>query len=346
MKIKSFTAKSYREALELVKKEFGPDAVIMETQEIKEGDYLVKITAAIDFEENSIVTKKEDYFNSYLESELMEDKETQIDTDLRQEIREIKNLLLEMKFQGKLNNNDKYEFLKKLGIKEDFMEALLDYEEVEDLYEKITSEIKGGYRLANGKTIMLVGPTGAGKTTTIVKLASFAVKIGKKVGIINLDNFRLGAYEQLRVFTQLLGIPLTTVNDLDELKSVYEEFSKDKSIVFIDTTGRNPKDKRYISELNKVRDYGLPIEIHLTVSLSMQDDIFIRSKENYQSLGIDYLVFTKLDEAYNFGSIYNIYKAYGKPISYLTNGQRIPNDIQAVSPTKLTNIILGRGLVQ
>lgn len=345
MKIKTFTGRSYKEALDLVKKEFGPSAVIMETEEIKGEDCIIKITAAIDFEEQK--NQNNEVFSSYLDNELFDVKSAQIvNDDLKKEIKEIKEILIELKMQGKFSQGAHYDFLKNLGIKEDFLDSLLDNMEKNDIYEKISSEIKAGYRLSNGKTIMLVGPTGAGKTTTIVKLASFAVKIGKKVGIINLDSFRLGAFEQMRVFCQLLGIPFLSINNIDELKDVYNDFSKDKNIIFIDTTGRNPKDSRYIKELCKVKGNGLSVEIHLTASLSMQDDIFIKAKDNYEAIGIDYIIFTKLDEAYNFGSIYNIFKAYNKPISYLTNGQRIPNDIQAVSPTKLTNIILGRGLIQ
>lgn len=345
MKIKSFTGKSYKEALDLVKKEFGPEAVIIDTEEIKGRECFVKITAAIDYEEDRNDRKKE-YFASYLRSELEEKRDCWSENYLSKEIKEIKNMLMEIKSQGKFNKNIQSDFLSKVGIRSEFISPLLEDAGEIEIYEKISSEIKAGYKLSNGKTVMLVGPTGVGKTTTIVKLASFAVKIGKKVGIINLDSFRLGAFEQMRVFCQLLGIPFCSVNHVDEFKDIYNDFSKDKNIIFIDTTGRNPKDRKYINELRKIKDNGLPVEIHLTVSLSMQDEIFIKAKDNYQLLGIDYIIFTKLDEAYSYGSIYNIFKAYNKPVSYLTNGQRIPNDIQAVSPAKLTNIILGRGLIQ
>ncbi len=344
MKIKSFTGKSYSEALDLVKKEFGPDAVILETEEIKGKDFIVKITAAVDYDSN--YNYKGIHFSSYLKNEIIQERECiDNDYDLSKEIREIKDMLMDMKSQGKSIDKIKSNFFTKLGIKNEFIKEFMDIND-DEIYEKMSSEIKAGYKLSNGKTVMLVGPTGVGKTTTIIKLASFAVKIGKKVGIINLDSFRLGAFEQMRVFCQLLGIPFCSVNDVEEFKYVYSEFSKNKNIIFIDTTGRNPKDKNYLNKLGKIRDYGLPVEVHLTVSLSMQDEIFIKAKENYQLLGIDYIIFTKLDEAYSYGSIYNIFKVYDKPISYLTNGQRIPNDIQAVSPSKLTNLILRRGVIQ
>lgn len=345
MKIKTFTGKNYKEALELVKREFGADAVILETEEVRDIEFMVKITAAIDFEKMG--NEKRDVFSSYIESELISMKDSQItNDDLKKEIREIKEMLYEIKNQGRIGHRAHYDLLKQSGLREEFIENLLNEEECNDVFEKLSSEIKAGYRLSNGKTIMLAGPTGVGKTTTIIKLASFAIKIGKKVGIMNLDSFRLGAFEQIRVFCQLLGIPFVSVNNVEEFKDLYSDFAKDKNIVFIDTTGHNPKDRRYINELSKIKENGLPLEVHLTVSLSMREDIFIKAKDNYQSLGIDYIIFTKLDESYNFGSIYNIFKTYNKPISYLTNGQRIPNDIQAVSPVKLTNIILGRGLIQ
>ena len=355
MKIKTFTAKSYSEALEMVKKEFGPDAVIIETEEVKDGNFSVKLTAAIDFDfETTETLNKKTAFQSYLSNEFAEENEEALSSpyiyndEIKEELKEIRKMLLELKMNNKFKDNAAfYNLLKKQGLREEYIEGLLcDLKDEKELYDRLLNDFKAGYRLTNGKTIMFVGPTGVGKTTTILKLASFAIKIGKKVGIINLDSFRLGAFEQMRVFCQLLGIPLCTINDIGEFADIYKEFAIGKDILFIDTTGRNPKDKKYITELKKLRESSLPLEIHLTVSMSMNDEVFIRAKDNYEELGIDYLIFTKLDEAYTYGGIYNIYKTFGKPIAYLTHGQKIPNDIQAVNPMKLTNMILGRGMVQ
>lgn len=354
MKIKTFTAKSYAEALDLVKKEFGPEAIIIETKELTGENSCVKLTAAIDFDlEYKEPISKKTAFKTYLTNELSESEDVisnaiVYDDEIKEELKEIKKMLLEMKISKKpYEKSELYSYLKKQKIREEFLEGLLDdLKDEKDLYDRIFNDFKAGYRLANGKTLMFIGPTGVGKTTTILKLASFAVKIEKKVGIINLDSFRLGAFEQMRVFCQLLGIPFCTVNDIEEFSDRYNEFAKDKDIVFIDTTGRNPKDKKYINELKKIKNTTHSIETHLTVSMSMNDEVFIRAKNNYEELGIDYLIFTKLDEAYTYGELYNVYKSFGKPIAYITNGQRIPNDIQAVSPIKLTNMILGRGIAQ
>lgn len=354
MKIKTFKAKSYAETLDLVKKEFGPEAIIIETKEVKGENSCVKITAAIDFDlETREPINKNTAFKTYLKNELSESEDiiktaTVYDDEIKEELKEIKKMLFEMKVSKKpYEKTELYSYLKKQRIKEEFIEGLLDnLKDERDLYDRIFKEFKAGYRIANGKTLMFIGPTGVGKTTTILKLASFALKIEKKVGIINLDSFRLGAFEQMRVFCQLLGIPFFTLNDIEEFSDSYNDFAKDKDIVFIDTTGRNPKDKKYISELKKIKNTIHSIETHLTVSMSMNDELFIRAKSNYEELGVDYLIFTKLDEAYTYGELYNVYKSFGKPIAYITNGQRIPNDIQAVSPIKLTNMILGRGIVQ
>ncbi len=355
MKIKTFTAKSYSEAIEMVKKEFGPDAVIIETEEVKDGNFCVKLTAAIDFDfETNEKLNKKTAFQSYLSNEFAEEGDETLtlpiiyNDEIKEELKEIRKMLLELKMNNKFQDNAEfYNLLKKHGLREEYIEGLLcDLKDEKELYDRLLCDFKAGYRLTNGKTIMLVGPTGVGKTTTILKLASFSLKIGKKVGIINLDNFRLGAFEQMRVFCQLLGIPFCTINDTGEFADIYKEFAIGKDILFIDTTGRNPKDRKYITELKKLRESSVPLEIHLTVSMSMNDEVFIRAKDNYEELGIDYLIFTKLDEAYTYGGIYNIYKSFGKPIAYITHGQKIPNDIQAVNPMKLTNMILGRGMVQ
>jgi len=355
MKIKTFTAKSYAEAIDMVKKEFGPDAVIIETEEVKDGNFCVKLTAAIDFDfETTEKLNKKTAFQSYLSNELAEESEETLTSpniyndEIKEELKEIRKMLLELKTNNKFKDKAVfYNLLKKQGLREEYIEELLcNLKDEKDLYDRLLYSFKAGYRLTNGKTIMLVGPTGVGKTTTILKLAFFAIKIGKKIGIINLDSFRLGAFEQMRVFCQLLGIPFCTINDIGDFEDVYKEFAKEKEVIFIDTTGRNPKDRKYITELKKLRKSSLPLEIHLTVSMSMNDEIFIRAKDSYEELGIDYLIFTKLDEAYTYGVIYNIYKSFGKPIAYLTHGQKIPNDIQAVDPMKITNMILSRGMVQ
>jgi len=190
------------------------------------------------------------------------------------------------------------------------------------------------------KVILVLGPTGVGKTTTIVKLAAdFSVKQKKKVGIINTDTYRIGAQEQLQTYADILGIPIQVVYWPDELEGAMEYMS-DRDIIFVDTAGKRPGDEQHKEDLLDIVRILKPEDTLLCLSATTG---FASIKEMIDTYGFidDYrLLITKLDETKYRGSLLNISWYTQKPLAYVTTGQNVPDDIEVVDVESIINKII------
>ncbi len=270
---------------------------------------------------------------------------------MRDNIEIMKNSDFELKLPVERKNI--FHFLKERSIKEELALRLVERANtIGDLEVLMSSDISTSspfitnlsnigkiYAQKSKRIIMLIGPTGVGKTTTVAKLASKAIKKGKKVAMISIDTYKIGAAEQIRIYSRMMGIPLDIVSNKENLKKSINRFS-DKDILLIDTTGQNPRDNEYIKGLGNVYRIGLPIETQLLLSTSSDCDFLINTYKHYKTLPIDYIAFTKTDEAVKLGSIYNLCCLYKKPVAYITTGQKVPGNIEFVDSKKLTNLIL------
>jgi flagellar biosynthesis protein FlhF len=198
-------------------------------------------------------------------------------------------------------------------------------------------------RLECKQAVMFIGPTGVGKTTTMAKLSAHALRDGKKVAITSLDTYRIGAVEQVRIYAKIMGIPFATVTGVRELKKNLVHFAQSRDIIFIDTSGRNPRDELYINDLLEISQLGFPLEIHLLMSASCDDEFMAEAYRHYSRLPVNCVAFTKVDEAVHFGSLYNFLLTSQKPVAYITTGQKVPDDIEFVTVKKFTNLILKKG---
>jgi flagellar biosynthesis protein FlhF len=231
-------------------------------------------------------------------------------------------------------------YLKKRKVREELAFDLCDKaRNLDDLIASMAGTMNTYSAVETRKAIVMIGPTGVGKTTTIAKLAARAMKNGRKVAIVNLDTYRIGAIEQIRIYSRIMGIPLDIVPEISDLGKSLAKFS-DRDIVFIDTAGRNPRDAAYIEELRGIYRLGLPLETHLLMSAHSDSDFMAESHKYYRELPIDCIGFTKVDEAAQFGSIYNLAQLYQKPVSYITTGQRVPQDISFPTSERLAGMIL------
>lgn len=190
------------------------------------------------------------------------------------------------------------------------------------------------------KIIALVGPTGVGKTTTTAKLAAmYAMNKGANVALVTTDNFRVGAFEQLKTYSKIMGLPLeSAATPKDLVKAV--EIHGDKDLIIIDTAGRSPKDQDRLEELKVLLDSGLNIEMHLCLSATTKDKELSDIISRFSVLPISRLLFTKLDEGESLGSIVNIHLRSKLQLSYFTNGQMVPEDIVVATPRKLANLVM------
>lgn len=181
------------------------------------------------------------------------------------------------------------------------------------------------------KIIMLVGPTGVGKTTTIAKLAArYAYKLsyGYKVGIITLDSFRVGAIEQLQAYTHIMRLPLEIVKKPQDLLEALIRL-KDCNYVFIDTAGSSQYDIDKIELINEYQSRlnELIIEKTLVLPANIKQSDLQDIYSNYSRIGIDYLIFTKLDETKSFGNLVFFVHKSKKSITYFSVGQNVPDDL-------------------
>lgn len=189
--------------------------------------------------------------------------------------------------------------------------------------------------------IVLVGPTGVGKTTTIAKLAGkFSLIDKKRVGLITIDTYRIGAVEQLKTYADIMNIPFKVIFTLNQIETALESM-KDCDVILIDTTGRSSKNIMQISELRAFVEKIKTDNIHLVLSCTTKNKDIDSIVQGYSVLGYNNIIITKLDETSTYGSILNILYSAKKPLSFITTGQNVPEDIKNISASEISSLILG-----
>jgi len=193
----------------------------------------------------------------------------------------------------------------------------------------------------SARVVALVGPTGVGKTTTIAKLAAdFKLRQNKKVGLITIDTYRIGAVDQLRMYADIIDVPLKVVLTPAELKEAVVLMG-DLDIILIDTAGRSQNDQIKIRELQTFLTAAAPHEIHLVLASTANHSHMLSAVENFKVLGVDRLIFTKLDEAISFGVLLSVMDKIEASLSYITIGQDVPDDIEIGNSSRLARLLLG-----
>lgn len=203
---------------------------------------------------------------------------------------------------------------------------------VEDQMQTTNNEI-----LRQGGVYALVGPTGVGKTTTVAKLAALgAQKYGAdKVALITTDTYRIGAYEQLATYGRIIGCGVKQVKDANELAEVLYHL-RNKRLVLIDTAGMSQRDLRLTEQLNTLmRNQRVDIRSYLVLSATAQVNVLQETVRHFKKVQLSGCIFTKLDESLSLGEIISIAIQNRLPIGYLTNGQRVPEDIRVANAEKL-----------
>lgn len=193
------------------------------------------------------------------------------------------------------------------------------------------------------RTVAMVGPTGVGKTTTIAKLAAhFKLRENLRVGLITIDTYRIAAVDQLRVYADIIGVPLTVVMTPAELADALERFGG-YDVVLIDTAGRGQNDGARLEELSRFLATARPDETHLVLASNCSEAFLLQAVERFSRVGADRVVFTKLDEAVGFGVLLNVLRRIDKRLSYLTTGQDVPDDIEVGQAHRVAELILDPG---
>jgi len=347
MEVKKYMAKTIEEATAKVKTDLGLDAMIISTRKMdkKIGDSLFEITAIPSgngsFQSNGNVLNE-------LKSELISIKEmiyilnhsSGMEEDLMKN-QKMLSLYAVLIRNGISEKNAKVLLTRAGAFKEAFSNdgSTIRSNTIKEIM-KVLNIIKP-FDTKNGeKTIAaLIGTTGVGKTTTIAKLAARLMLKGKKrVGLISIDNYRIGALEQLRTYANILGVPcFPAFNRTDLLYSLKRLDNCD--VILIDTAGQSQYDLKRIGELNRTLCDGNEISTHLLLSAATVETAMYQTAINFSALNFQSYIFTKIDEVETCGVIINQMMKQNIPISFLTNGQNVPEDIEIADKQKILEYI-------
>jgi len=190
--------------------------------------------------------------------------------------------------------------------------------------------------------LLFAGPTGAGKTTTLVKLAGrLSLDQNLSIGLVNMDTYRVGAMEHMRIYAEIMNIPLKTAYNAKDLKEAVDEMA-DRDVILIDTAGRSATDAAYRKELEEYIAAAHVDEVYLVISVVTGSKVCKDIIRNYAFIPNYKLIITKLDEVGVWGNILNIADYAKKPLAYITMGQDVPDDISQVNTAMLAENIVGK----
>ena len=342
MRVKRFTADDMPQAMRLVREALGADAVILSSCRLPTGQ--VELSAATDElpapEEAmeaapkalSALARRVEGLNRKIERHLVI-SEAVAGFSARPEVapvyhhltgQEIDPVLIAQLLDG-LMSPDGLGVLPRLSIR---IKKLL--------------KVGGSPRLSRGGPAVwaLVGPTGVGKTTTVAKLAAtFSLKHRLKVGLVTVDTFRMAAAEQLSVYGRIMEVPTLLAATAEDLAGAMRRFA-DMDLVLVDTVGRSAKDDENLEELNMALGTAQGISCHLVLASPTRDSDQAQVVEGFSRFKPRSLIFTKLDETQTFGPILNRVVQTGLPVSYLTFGQKVPDDLEEASLDGLTRRLM------
>ncbi|MBS3872638.1 MAG: flagellar biosynthesis protein FlhF [Firmicutes bacterium] len=342
MKIKKVVAKDMQVALHLLRKELGPEAVIVSSRTIREPGFWglfkpprVEVTAAV---------------------ERMPEKEPHEDS-LRAELHEIRALIhqigvTEHKTSAKGGLTPKWaERFRAADLSPEIVSLLSEQlgngaggraEEESRVLERLAKYFTLPAPRGKGKRIsVFVGPTGVGKTTTIAKLAARrALQEKKRVSLITIDTFRIGAVEQLKIYGDIIGVPVEVVTSPSEFREVLK-LQKNKDDIFVDTTGRSAKKPLQVGELKAYFDDIPDLDKYLVVSATTKSRDLLSIYRAFCDLNLYAAIVTKCDETENLGGIVDLCYRTALPVAYATNGQNVPEDIRVVDPMEMARMVLG-----
>jgi len=381
MQVKRYEVSSISDALVKIKKDLGPDAIILSTKKLKGGkESVIEVMAARD-EKNSLrdntsrdvlpdnssrlTGKNEDIF-AFLCTEINELKEviysSHKDNSLSRELAEIKETmdkffdLLGMRKGKAAQDVNQKVYLHLLGCGFSRSSACQIVESVNqelsstaELSEKSALRVVEDYIVKSmpaaregrdGKKIkVFIGPTGVGKTTTLAKMAArYSIMKKMKVGLVTTDTFRIAATAQLGTYAKIMGLDMEVASSKESLHKAIRLFS-DKDVILVDTPGRGRLDDGYMNLLENCSPHH-DTETNLLINATASEDNLQDVLSKYETTKFDNLIVTKIDESRRFGILYDVINKVKKPVTYMTCGQNVPQDIEEMTPLRMANLIM------
>lgn len=351
MIIKRYIVDNMNEAMIKIRYELGAEAVIVSQRRIRQRGMLgffkpqkYEVTAAVD--ERNKKNKVVEEHKSSVQNELAELKSLvlklaeQSDNEKTVEIKKP----VKSKIKNKMMDNDiPEEILDELStkIKEKNKEIKINSKSFENELLNSLKEIIKTDNKYDERIQVLVGPTGVGKTTTIAKLASlYTLYKNKKVGLITLDTYRIGAVEQLKTYAEILGVPFGVIISIKDIPSVMKTMESCE-VILVDTMGRNSKNIMQVSEIRKFVEEIHADKVHLVLSMTTKQRDLKKIINNYGMIKYNSLILTKIDETEVNGSILASLYYSNVPVSYISTGQNVPEDIEEANRDKIIKLVMG-----
>jgi flagellar biosynthesis GTPase FlhF len=195
-------------------------------------------------------------------------------------------------------------------------------------------------------TLALIGPTGVGKTTTIAKLAAhYRLRQGKRVGLVTADTYRIAAVEQLRVYADIIRLPLKVAMTPEELAEACRTLANDADVILIDTAGRSPTDAVRLAELDSFLRAARPHQTHLVLSAVLGEQSLARSLGRFQAMHPTHILLSKLDESASLAPVFNLLGGRRIPVGCVTTGQEVPDHMAPADARALAaTLVAGEGI--
>ncbi len=373
MRVKIFKGRTIQEAMAAIKDELGPDAMILSTRRVPKSPrdpyakdmFEIEASPKADPKESVVASPKGYVVNTKPDEDL---------APLKDELASIKDLIsvvgLESGLDSLMSDHSEaaglFASLLRAGISEKKAKAILknacavmdgDHKEevgsmailkryvITECLKDINTvdpfaEEADGSGLPHAAAF--VGPTGVGKTTTIAKLAAeLKFKRKKSVGLVSIDSYRMGAFEQLKSYASIMGIMCVPAFSKEDLVKALERM-RHMDIVLIDTAGHSHSDTARMEEVAQVLDGDFKVSVHLVLSMTTGFIDMKTAASAFSALNPESYVFTKIDEAGRCGKILDQVGDLRLPISLVTNGQRVPEDLIVPKPQDLLGLMLGR----
>ncbi len=366
------------EAMKMIRAELGNEAVILNSKIVHKAGFLglfrkknIEVIAAIDpitTTPKPVLKEKPKKPNTeiQLEAPITQVASNISTTDVMDELRELKELMARISLKdGQVVEQYPVQIKKidsllveqelELAVRQEITSSLLKqwYSHQEQLtnkqliqylrqqlINKLTTLSFGGITYKK-KYVSVVGPTGVGKTTTLAKLAAEAIlRDGKKVAFITTDTYRIAAIDQLKTYAKILGVPIEVSYNIDDFRKAKERFS-DYDVVFIDTAGRNFRNRQYVEDLKKIIDFDKNLETFLVLSSTSKQSDMTEIYKQFALIEIEKCIFTKIDETAHYGQMVNFILQHKLGVAYITNGQNVPDDIKPATPATIVNTLVG-----
>lgn len=355
MKIERYVAQSMQEALLRVRGSLGADAVILSTRSLPPrwrwlGKKRVEVVAATDPEHKPAGAAKPAATVKTSPQVAVSPGEAAArspwDADLR-DIREaLSRLMSALKGNGPggiaaqlMDRGMGLELARELGNAARGMEGEEAWKAVRAaILSRVT--VAGPIDLSAGKQVVaLVGPTGVGKTTTVAKLAAHYALVEKKsVALVTLDTYRVGAVEQIRTYARILEVPLEVASSPEDVTRAMRRH-RNKDLVLVDTVGHSQYDDMHLGQLSMLLKGAKPTQVHLVLAASTERQTMAAVAERFERFGPTRLIFTKLDEAQNYGALIERTLNSQWPVSYLAYGQEVPEALSIAKPEALAALL-------